>query len=338
MGSFRRLSVLAQTYIAYRKRTEICSYPPTRVWVELTNHCNLRCSFCGNRLLAENDRGFMSLDLFKQLVDEASGKIRQFNLFHRGESLLHPQVGEMIGYANLKGIRTRLHTNGTVLTPDLCNEIINKGLDVISFSFDGYDKEMYERNRVGANFDCVLGNIISLLKAKKSSQSRKPFVVIEVMEITDLPADQVLKKRRQFWSFFNGLPLDKLVIRRPHNWAGLVEVEGSRMDGSRIPCPLLWHALVVFWDGKVVPCPQDFFGELQIGDAKGESLMECWNGEALRQLRQEMSRPDDLSRHPCIECDRIIRRTFAGIPVDYLGRFVSEVLFSNNWIGRILPH
>ncbi|MGB9586711.1 MAG: SPASM domain-containing protein, partial [Armatimonadota bacterium] len=236
-------------------------------------------------------------------------------------------------------IRTRIHTNGTVLSEELSRELIVAGVGVTSFSFDGYDREMYEANRPGADFDHVLGNIVRFLEVKRTIGSRTPFVVIELMEITDLPRNQIRRKRRQFLSMFEGLPLDKFVIRRPHNWAGLIKTDLITTSGQgRIPCPLLWHALVVFWDGRVMPCPQDFFGMLQVGDTRKESLSMCWNGNPIRELRREMSKPDQIERHPCVDCDRLSRLTFGGIPIDYLGRFVSDTLFGNSWLSRILPH
>ncbi|MHB0999890.1 MAG: radical SAM protein [Armatimonadota bacterium] len=333
------LSKLTTTYASYMKRSEVCSYTPTRIWVEATSNCNLQCSFCGNRQLSPDQKGNMDIGLFMKIADEAQGKIQQFNLFHRGESLLHPQIGEMVRYSKGRGIRTRIHTNGTMLTPDLARELIESGLDVISISFDGYDRAMYEANRPGAGYDRVFNNIINLLKIKKELQSQKPFAAIELMEIADYSKDEMMKKRKEFLSSFDGLPLDKFIIRKPHNWGGLIEMEQSKRDNpKRIPCPLLWHALIVLWDGTVLPCPQDFFGILKLGNVNDESLLDIWNNDAIRALRREMADPKSLTRKPCTECDRIIRATIAGVPVDYLGRFISETVLGNSWLGKILPH
>ena len=335
------LSKLAAAYVAYRKRAERCLYPPTRIWVEATSHCNLRCSFCGNRQLPDEQRGYMDFNLFRQLADEAGGHVRQFNLFHRGESLLHPQICEMVGYAAARGLRTRIHTNGTLLNQDLGRELVNSRLDVLSFSFDGYDREMYEANR-HASFDAVLANILGLLAIKKEMRAQKPFVALELMEIASCPQEELREKRREFLRRFEGLPLDKFVIRKPHNWAGLVDAGRGdaehQSSRKRIPCPLPWHALVVFWDGRVLPCPQDFFGKLQVGDVRSQSVADVWNGDEIRCLRREMADPQSLELRPCVDCDRIARGTIAGIPADYLGRFLSETVFGNGWLGRILPH
>ena len=340
MPRMRDLSMLAQTYMAYRRGAEICSYPPTRVWVEPTSHCNLRCSFCGNRLLPKEQRGFMDFDLFRKLVDEAAGSIRQFNMFHRGESLLHPQIGEMIRYAASRGLRTRIHTNGTLLNPDLSRSLVESRLDVLSFSFDGYDREMYEANRPNASFDRVLSNMLGFLAVKKEMGADTPFVALELMELAGGPAGEIRRKRRKFLRRFAGLPLDKFIIRRPHNWAGLVDTgsAGESPGRKRVPCPLLWHALVVFWDGRILPCPQDVFGSLQLGDARSRRLLDVWNGDEIRSLRREMADPASLERRPCVDCDRILRATIAGVPTDYLGRFLSETVFSSGWLSRLLPH
>ncbi|GAH58289.1 unnamed protein product [marine sediment metagenome] len=95
----------------------------------------------------------MDLGLYKKIIDEVKNYVYDINLFHRGEPLLHPSIIDIISYANNKNIKTRIHTNSTLLTPELSRKIILSGLDLISFSFDGYTKETYEKNRVNANYD-----------------------------------------------------------------------------------------------------------------------------------------------------------------------------------------
>jgi MoaA/NifB/PqqE/SkfB family radical SAM enzyme len=164
MSKISKISRMATTYKGYMSRVKECAYPPTRIWVEASSHCNLKCSFCGNRELPRGDRGYMDFELFKRITDECSGKCGQFNLFHRGESLLHPRIGEMVRYAGSRGIRTRMNTNATLLTKEMSKELIESGLDILSFSFDGYDPATYEANRPGAVYEKVLANILGFLE------------------------------------------------------------------------------------------------------------------------------------------------------------------------------
>lgn len=360
MNGLHRIWRLASTYGAYRKTAEVCSYDPIRIWVEPTSHCNLRCDFCLNRKLTREQKGFMQMELFHDLIDQVAGRVHQINLFHRGESLLHPEIGAMIRGASSRGLQTRIHTNGTVLDAEKAVEILDSGLDILSFSFDGYDKQMYEENRINACFEKTLDNIIGFLKTKKSESRKRPFVVLELMEIGDIPREKMHRKREDFLRRFKGLPLDKFVVRTPHNWGGGVEVgdgQSRRMlKPHRVPCPLLWHALAVFWDGRVMPCCQDFFGELELGNLGESSIMDLWNGDRMRELRREMaymiapgdeapSEPSVTVRAnprppgmPCATCDRIVRTTLAGLPTDYLGRFASENLLNYGWLSKWLPH
>jgi len=284
----------------------------------------------------------MELDLFKNLVDEIAGRVHQVNLFHRGESLLHPELGEMIRCAKGAGLRTRIHTNGTLLNREKAAEILYSGLDILSFSFDGYDKEMYEANRINACFEETVENIARFLRMKKAESRRRPFVVLELMEIGEYTASEFRRRRTEFLRRFGGLPLDKFVVRRPHNWAGFVDAGVGHpvrpTNSERIPCPLLWHALAVFWDGRVMPCCQDFFGDLELGSLRTSSLWDLWNGDGMRELRREMADPASLKRTPCVNCDRIVRTTFAGVPTDYLGRFLSESVLNYGWLSKFLPH
>ena len=102
----------------------------------------------------------MDFDLYKKIIDEAKDFVFDVNLFHRGESLLHPRIYDMIKYANEKGIYTRLFTNATLLDDKNAKSIIDSGLDFISFSFDGYTKEDYEKVRINFDFDKTINNII----------------------------------------------------------------------------------------------------------------------------------------------------------------------------------
>ena len=68
---------------------------------------------CPNKDLKKKDKGYMDMDLYRKIVDEAREFIFDINLAHRGESLLHPEIVEAIKYAKQSKIFTRLHTNGS---------------------------------------------------------------------------------------------------------------------------------------------------------------------------------------------------------------------------------
>lgn len=317
VGEFSSLRRLVQILWNYRiARTNTVPYPPYRLWVEPTALCNLRCTYCPNKELSKQQSlGFMDLSLFEKIIDEARDWVHDINVHHRGEALLHPQFIDMVNYAGANGVFTKLHTNATRLDHELSEAILASSLDLISFSFDGFEKATYEGYRRQAKFDIVLGNILEFLRMKQRNGQKAPYTVIETIEFPDAGSGYGPEKRRAFLRHFEGLPLDRLVVKKPHNWGGNVNFDGDPHRAKFIPCTFLWHSLVVMWDGKVGPCPHDYMGEIVLGDASSQDLASIFNSSMLKDLRQDMVRgklPDWL---PCNQCDTIRRRGILGLPI-----------------------
>ncbi len=315
MFNFKYYTTLLKLYISYIKREVIVKTPPPRLWVELTADCNLRCVMCPNKDLPREKKGFMDFELFKKIVDEAKDFAFDLNLHHRGESLLHPEFPDFLKYATKFDWRTKLHTNGTVLTPELSEKIIDNGLWRISFSFDGYTPKTYEKIRVGAKFEEVVENIRTLLKIKQKKKRKYPIVAIELI---DFPNSEISdkEKRKEFLRNFNGLGKIEVVVKKIHNWAGYMKLKGKGMKFK--PCSFLWNGLVILWDGTVMPCAQDFFEYYPLENVKEMSIKEIWNGERLMKLREKHVKGDIFDLKTCASCDRIFRPTFFGVPTEFL--------------------
>ncbi len=321
-----RILSLGRIYLDYILKRPNPAKLPHRLWIEPTNSCNLRCIICPNSNEALlPPRGFMDFEMYRGIIDEASEFAYDINLFHRGESLLHPKIYEMIGYASGKGLNTRLHTNATLLTEESAEKIFDSGLRYISISFDGYDKATYEGIRKGASFEKTCGNLIGFLKKKKRKSVNRPFTVLQVIEVWNEPRERRNEKRRIFMEAFKGLPLDKLSIRIPHNWAGSY---GDEHKGERISslCTFPWYSLTIFWNGEVVPCPQDFYGNLSVGNIRDSGIRKIWNGERLIAHRNALIKGTVEGLDPCRSCDMLRRKTLLGVPTNYLTTFLRENL------------
>lgn len=339
----RHLGRLARIFWAYRTGATAVPQLPVRLWIESTSRCNLRCPYCPNKEIEKADHGFMALDRFKSIIDQVAGHAYDVNLFHRGEPTMHPKLPEMVAYARTKGLYTRIHTNITLMSEKKARALIEAGLDFMSCSFDGYTKEMYERNRVGAKFEWALDHLTRFLELKRDLKAKHPFTTLQVMEIGAPATKAELKRtRRAFFDRFRGLPLDRVVLRNPHNWAGDVFMpdlsrDALLADGRRFtPCTFLWYSSTIYWDGTVTACPQDFFGKLGMGDLEEKPLREIWNDTRLVQLRQQMATGDVPKDLPCYTCDRIWRHQVMSVPTDYLKVFLSDHVMSYGWLRRLV--
>ncbi len=276
-------------------------------------------------------------------MDEVQGKVYDVNLVHRGESTFHEGLTDMTRMCRERGIRTRIHTNATVLNAKRIERMLDAAPDFLSFSFDGYEKEIYEKNRVNAKFEKVMHNIESFLIAKEGRKAEKPYTVLQVIEMEDMTTPEQRQKGEALETRLRELGLNKFYLKHLHNWAGAVEVEhdalwAEGMGRGYVPCTFPWYALTVFFDGRVSPCPQDYFEEVILGDLRTQTVAEVWNGKPLRELRESMASRRFPEGHLCTKCDRLSQKAVAGVPVGNLKPFLTENLLGYEWIRKLVRH
>jgi len=317
-GKLKYYQRLVALYRSYRRRDSVVPAPPLRLWVELSSRCNLRCPACPNKDLPAEHKGDMDWPLFKKVIDQARDFAFEINLHHRGESLLHPEAGRYIHYAAAQGIFSKLHTNGTMLNGEIGEEILASGLQRLSVSFDGTNAADYEKNRPGARFEHVTENIGAFLRQRRERRAPIPRLAIEMIEASSSPAEH--QERTKFIRRFEDLGLDELVLKKAHNWAGHLGSAGPPVKATA--CTFPWNALVVFFDGTVAPCAQDFFGRCHLGNAMETPLLEIWNGMPMQELRRAFAGKNISAYAACSGCDRVRRRTLGGIPREYLKKML----------------
>ncbi len=267
----------------------------------------------------------MSKETFTRVLGELPSN-SNINLHHRGEPTLHPQIAAMAGALTTRGHSVRMHTNGTRLDKVLRGKLIESGLPLLSISFDGPDRERFERLRTGARYDQVVANLRSVLKERKGSNLK---VQVELIAFDDLgPRPTLISSVQQRVA---PEQFDRVVIRKAHNWDGTLgpirqktENSDQRSENqkppignptanshqptaplsvSSHPCPHLWSTLAVLADGTVTPCAQDYAGKLNLGDIHTQSLAEIWNGSRMRELRHLHSKGRINEIDPCASCE-----------------------------------
>ncbi len=299
--------------------------PPLRIWVDITSRCNLRCIACPQRLLPKDERRDMDRDLLKPLVQEVKGWDCQVSLFHRGEALLHPDLPWWVMQFRQSGAGVRIHTNATLLDRERVAGLLWAGPQIVTCSIDSLDPVQYAAGRPGAELSRSLAGVELLLRARRDLGYRLPKVNLLTMGEHGPGPDQALRLKHML-----ELGLDRHIHRRPHNWGGVLDAGG--FSSKPKTCTFPWYGLAVLSDGRVTPCPQDFFGSLELGRLGEHSLEEIWRGEKAQALRKAHA-ARELSAYPtCQACDRIHRPTILGIPTEHLRNFVEEL--AGPWIWR----
>jgi MoaA/NifB/PqqE/SkfB family radical SAM enzyme len=105
-----------------------------------------------------------------------------------GEPLLHPEILPMIAQGKAVGSSVELITNGTLLTEEICQRLIELRLDRLWISLDGTTEEEFRSVRRGGELGRVTGNAGRLFAARERALSDLPRVGISFVALRDTVA------------------------------------------------------------------------------------------------------------------------------------------------------
>ncbi len=143
---------------AAEKVVRTFSLPPTSVSFEVSKLCNLHCIACRRWYYDSTREGYVSIDKYRQAIDNI-GWVKDVNVIGPdGEPLCNPDFNRIIEYNTSKYINTTFTTNGMLVTPELVNHWKSNKVSQIGISLDSPNKEEYEMLRPGANFDKVISS------------------------------------------------------------------------------------------------------------------------------------------------------------------------------------
>jgi MoaA/NifB/PqqE/SkfB family radical SAM enzyme len=299
-----RLRVPVERFLADRR---LCR--GRRAWIRYLNFdiaatCNLRCVYCS----LDHDRrsDHMDLGLFERVLDEIADRdrfrVERIQLHHGPDALVHPRFPEFLeALASRRGRpgfpEVRLLTNAALLRGAKAEALFSTGaVDYVRFSLDGGTPEEFERLRPPANWDRVLGNVEAFLD---ENESRGRPMRTGIIAIFDRPPGDLDPR-------FAALTerVDHYMPREPHRWEGSTDVGLPR--GETRPtglCQFVLFHVVVYHDGRVLPCCADLNGRGPIGDLGRQSLHEIVKGEARVRMVRLMKRGRRAEIDLCRRCD-----------------------------------
>ncbi|MEE9394788.1 MAG: radical SAM protein [Planctomycetota bacterium] len=238
----------------------------TTLNLETTNRCNLACVMCPVNNGMTREKRDLEFEAFRQIVD-ASPNLELILMFQWGEALLVADFFERVRYAADRGIRVMVTSNGTTLTREVCERILDCGLERITFSVDGRP-ETHEKIR-GFPYEKFRANVERLVEMRDQAEHALQIDVnMTIWQENEAEASDVRTEWEQLVDRVQFIPRFRDEIRSK-------------------PCRELWRgAMVVLSDGRAVPCCRDFEGELALGQVADQSVEEIWNGEIMQDLRR----------------------------------------------------
>lgn len=307
-----------KNYLFYYKWNFIRSSTTTReINIEFISYCNLRCAFCS--LDHEKPKIRITPELLDKFLknlteDKRFKKVEVIHLHNAGETLLHPEIGELLGiikkYKNLNYKKNQrfptvhLLTNGTPLNEKKAMEILDSNaVDVMEFSMDGGSPQRFEEMRIRAKWEQFYSNIKFFCDENKKRGSTIKTNIISVIDSKNpLKTDWMDK---QFVEVLN--MVDRYELRHPHTWAGEVDIEGDSTNNKNKPhkigCGLLMHQLVLLPNGDVSVCCVDLNSKGVVGNINHDNLFDIYNSKLRRSWLELMFKRRKSQIDLCKNCD-----------------------------------
>ena len=272
---------------------------PMTVSFEPTTACNLRCPECPSGLRSfTRETGNLKKDFFRKAIDDISEKLIYLIFYFQGEPFINPNFLDMVSYAHKKGLYTITSTNGHFLNAENCQRIIDSKLDRIIISVDGTTQETYQAYRKEGRLNTVIEGTKKLIETRKANGSKTPHIIYQFLVVkpnehqiddlyelaNDLGVDEVKLKTAQIYDYKNGnelIPTIEKYSRYRQNNDGTYSIKNEMFNH----CWKLWHACVITWNGKVVPCCFDKDATHQLGYLKQSKFADIWRGHSYNNFR-----------------------------------------------------
>lgn len=266
-----------------------------KIYLEISNLCNLRCSFCPG---TSRKPGRMTQEELQVLLP----KLRPWTdylYFHlMGEPLLHPELEAFLSLAGQAGFRMILTTNGTLLKKQQEILLASPGLHKINISLHAF-----EANDFQIPFSQYLQDCLSFGKAAEGKK-------LTVFRLWNQGGKDQLNQQilTQLEAFFpkpwvvepRGTRIGNRVYLEygdKFDWPDLTAPEGS----ETMFCYGLRDQLGVLWDGTVVPCCLDHNGDLALGNLFRDDLETILHSPRARAIYDGFS--DRTAAEPlCRRC------------------------------------
>lgn len=239
-----------------------------KVYLEISNVCNLRCAFCPG---TKRSPKVMDHDSFTQMLHKLQ-PYTDFLYFHlMGEPLCHPHLKDFLTIAGDMGFKVIITTNGTLLPKQQDMLLAAPALHKVNISLHAF-----EANDLSVPFSQYLDGCFRFGQATEGDK----LVCYRLWNHggADKRNEEILTQLKAYF---------------PGNWVSeprgtrigqrIYLEDGDKFDwpdlaapdhGEKVTCYGLRDQIGVLCDGTVVPCCLDHDGDIPLGNLLTKDLSE----------------------------------------------------------------
>lgn len=249
----------------------------SKIYVEITNYCNLACSFCSKDL---RDKREMSVNEFKEIIGKIKDYTDNIYLHVKGEPLLHSHLDEILSICDENMINVRLTTNGTLLN--------NKKEILLKHNFKQINVSLHNENNIPSYFDDVFNTCDEL--------SNKATIIYRIWTLQTLNLDKLSTKivdrinnhyqlstnivdkimKEKNIKISNNIYIDK---DYEFNWP---KITNKKSDIGT--CLGTKTHIAILSNGNITPCCLDSEGIIKLGNIFKDNLSDVISSKLFKEI------------------------------------------------------
>ena len=302
------------------------------IYIEITDACNLNCSFCpcgkdpdgvqgANPENSGRSRNFMGSELFERCIGEAAKQAQNVYFHILGEPTLHPGFVHYLKSLEFSPLKLNLTTNGTTIARVGERLLESTALRQVNFSthaFGEVEMDLAEKYLQGVLDFCQMalakrpdlyinlrlwnaGNFPDANRQRDWSR----ILLARVAQTFGFTGNDI-PDPEHFCSRHKSFPVKgRLYLHQDSRfeWPELDERREARDEGYvQGTCHALKTHVGILHDGRVVACCLDSQGKITLGNIQDQPLDDILKGPLAKTLREGFEKHE--LRHPlCKNCN-----------------------------------
>ena len=238
-----------------------------KVYVEITNNCNLACKFCPHN---KREPKFISMDEYKIILSKLEGYTKYLYLHVLGEPLLHPLINDLINEAS-RTYNVNITTNGYLIDRIKDNHNIRQ----INISLHSFDPKYSSLEEYMNKIFMVIDNLSSDTYFSLRLWTNNPYSK-DILELINkhfntniLEIDTIKLKENVY------LDTDSEFI-----WPSL----NNNICENIGTCYALKDQIGILVDGTIVPCCLDSEGIIKLGNIYNDKMEDIINSTRYKDM------------------------------------------------------
>ncbi|WP_419776877.1 radical SAM/SPASM domain-containing protein [Malaciobacter marinus] len=279
-----------------------------KVHIEITNICNLKCSFCPPKI---KPNATMNLEKFDELNCELKSYTKELAYHIVGDPLVLSNLNDYLNISKKHGLKVNITTTANNINKKHYEALSNTILKQINFSINSYNANSHKKS-----LNEYLQAIIDFIKYAQSI-NHEYFINLRIWNLDDTKSAKEFNKKvfdKINSEFESNIDIDDVYKNRPKNiriarkiffnfddyfkWPSLDE----NVISTKGFCYGLDSHFGILSSGEVVPCCLDQNAVINLGNINNSKLDDILKSKRVLDIQKGFKK-NILIEELCQKCD-----------------------------------